>query len=186
MKKLTDIKLTQNQKYALYFGGAVVGTYIIIQIIKAIQKGGDKGENKGAGIKTQVVFTDKYLSGLPLGVDNLTWASKVPTKYLPSFDAIGLSKTDSVFKAKAERIQKLLNQRMEASYDGYPALVVDGQIGAETTKAMIKIAKDYGKLDELVPLKTKDDLEKWAVFFGIKNDSTTNEETNPFPWMGLK
>ena len=38
MKKLTDIKLTQNQKYALYFGGAVVGTYIIIQIIKAIQK----------------------------------------------------------------------------------------------------------------------------------------------------
>ena len=26
MKKLTDIKLTQNQKYALYFGGAVVFT----------------------------------------------------------------------------------------------------------------------------------------------------------------
>jgi hypothetical protein len=182
MKKLTNIKLTQNQKYGLYFAGAVVGTYIIIEIIKAIQKGGDKG----AETKTQIVFTDKYLSGLPLGVDNLTWASKVPTKYLPSFDAIGLSKTDSVFKAKAERIQKLLNQRMEALLDGYPSLVVDGKIGADTTKAMIKIANEYNKLNELVPLKTKDDLEKWAVFFGIKNNSTTTEEKNPLPWWNLK
>lgn len=182
MKKLTNIKLTQNQKYALYFLGAVVGTYIVIEIIKAIQKGGDKG----AGTKTQVVFTDKYLSGLPLGVDNLSWASKVPTKYLPSFDAVGLAKTDSVFKAKAERIQKLLNQRMEALLDGYPALVVDGQIGAETTKAMIKIANEYGKLNELVPLKTKEDLEKWAVFFGVKDTNTTNEQTNPLSWWNLK
>jgi len=182
MKKLTNIKLSQNQKYALYFAGAVLGTYVIIEIIKAIQKG-DGGD---ATTKTQIVYTDKYLSGLPLGVDNLTWASKVPLKYLPSFDAIGLSKTDSVFKAKAERIQKLLNQRMESLYDGYPALVIDGQIGKETTKAMIKIANEYGKLNELVPLKTKEDLEKWASFFGIKNETNTTEDKNPLPWWNLK
>jgi hypothetical protein len=83
MKKLSEIKLTKNQKYAMYFGGAVLGTIIIFKIIKAISdkpKGGDS-------VVTQTVYTDKYLSGLPLDVDKLTWASKVPTKYLPKYDA---------------------------------------------------------------------------------------------------
>ena len=183
MKKIKNIKLTQNQKYALYFAGAVLGTYIIVEIIKSIKEGAENSKSKGS---TQVIYTDKYLSGLPLDVDNLTWASKVPAKYLPTFNTIALAKTDSVFKAKAERIQKLLNQRMEALFDGYPALVVDGQIGGETTKAMIKVANYYGKLNDLLPLKTKDDLEKWAVFFGVKDDNNTNEPTNPFPWWNLK
>jgi hypothetical protein len=183
MKQVKNIKLSENQKYALYFAGAILGTYIIIAIIKSIK---DSAGGDASKVVTQTVFTDKYLSGLPLDVDNLTWASKVPTKYLPSFNAVALAKTDSVFKAKAERIQKLLNQRMEALFDGYPALDVDGQIGGETTKAMIKVANYYGKLNDLVPLKTKEDLEKWAVFFGVKDSNATNEQTNPLPWWNLK
>lgn len=179
-KALKKIKLTTNQKYVLYFAGAVVGTYIIIQIIKALQKTPDDIKTE-----TKIIYTDKYLSGLPLDVDNLTWASKVPSKYLPTFDIIGSASQDSVFKAKAERIQKLLNQRMEALFDGYPSLVIDGKIGADTTKAMLKVANYYGKVNELIPLKTKDDLDKWAKFFGVKDDSQTNE-TNPLPWWNLK
>lgn len=53
---------------------------------------------------------------------------------------------------------------MEVLFDGYPALVTDGKIGEETTKAMIKIANKYGKLNELVPLGTKDDLENGQLF----------------------
>jgi hypothetical protein len=183
MKKLSEIKLTKNQKYAMYFGGAVLGTIIIFKIIKAISdkpKGGDS-------VVTQTVYTDKYLSGLPLDVDKLTWASKVPTKYLPKYDAIALANSDATYKAKAQKIQTLLNQRMEVLFDGYPSLVVDGKIGAETTKSMIKIANKYGKLADLVPLNTKDDLEKWATFFNVNSTTDTNDNPNDdLPWWNLK
>lgn len=182
MKKGSNIKLTQNQKYGLYFLGAVVGTYIVIEIIKSIV---NNSKDKNTPI-TQTVYTDKYLSGLSLDVDGLTWASKVPAKYLPSFDAIALAKSDSVFNAKAKRIQTLLNQRMEALFDGYPALITDGKIGGETTKSMIKIANYYGKLNDLVPLKTKEDLDKWATFFNVKEDTTNNDPNTSLPWWNLK
>jgi hypothetical protein len=183
MKNLSKMKFTKNQKYAMYFGGAVLGTIIIFKIVKSIING-----SKGAGdsVVTRTVFTDKYLSGLPLDVDKLTWASKVPAKYLPSFDAVGLSKSDSVFNAKAKRIQTLLNQRMEALFDGYPALTIDGLIGGETTKSMIKIANYYGKLNDLVPLKSKEDLDKWATFFGAKDEATNNDPNTSLPWWNLK
>lgn len=180
MKKSGKIKFTKNQKYAMYFGGAVLGTIIIFKIIKGILNG-----SSGDNIKTQVVYTDKYLSGLPLDVDNLNWASKVPAKYLPKYNAIALANTDSTYKAKAQRIQTLLNQRMEALFDGYPALVTDGKIGAETTKAMIKIANSYNKLNELLPLNSANDLDKWATFFGVSNTNDTNQ-TNNLPWWNLK
>jgi hypothetical protein len=182
MKNITNLKLTKNQKYAVYFLGAVVGTYIVIEIIKSIGKNAKPKNN----IITQTIYTDKYLSGLPLDVDNLNWASKVPAKYLPSFDAIGLAKSDSVFNAKAKRIQTLLNQRMEALFDGYPALTTDGLIGGETTKSMIKIANYYGKLNDLVPLKSKEDLDKWATFFGVKAETTNNDPNTSLPWWNLK
>lgn len=82
MKKLSKMKFTKNEKYAMYFGGAVLGTIIIVKIIKSIIDG-----SKADAVITQTVYTDKYLSRLPLDVDNLTWASKVPAKYLPKYDA---------------------------------------------------------------------------------------------------
>ena len=177
------MKFTKNQKYAMYFGGAVLGTIIIVKIIKGIIAGTKGGDS----VITQTVYTDKYLSGLPLGVDKLTWASKVPSKYLPKYDAIALANSDATYKAKAVKIQTLLNQRMEALFDGYPALVTDGKIGAETTKAMIKIANSYNKLADLVPLNTKDDLEKWATFFNINEPTNTNDNPNDdYPWWNLK
>jgi len=122
-----------------------------------------------------------------LDVDKLTWASKVPTKYLPKYDAIALANSDATYKAKAQKIQTLLNQRMEVLFDGYPSLVVDGKIGAETTKSMIKIANKYGKLADLVPLNTKDDLEKWATFFNVNSTTDTNDNPNDdLPWWNLK
>ena len=184
MKKLSEIKLTKNQKYAMYFGGAVLGTIIIVKIIKGIIDG-----SKGAGdsVVTQTVYTDRYLSGLPLDVDNLTWASKVPAKYLPKYDAIALANSDATYKAKAMKIQTLLNQRMDSLFDGYPALVIDGKIGAETTKAMIKIANSYNKLNDLVPLATASDLDKWAPFFNVNSSSNTNDNPNDdYPWWNLK
>lgn len=184
MKKLSEIKFTKNQKYAMYFGGAILGTIIIVKIIKSIIDG-----SKGAkdSVVTQTVYTDRYLSGLPLDVDKLTWASKVPAKYLPKYDAIALANSDAVYKAKAMKIQTLLNQRMESLFDGYPALVIDGKIGAETTKSMIKIANSYNKLNDLMPLVTAGDLEKWATFFNIipSSDSKDNPN-NDLPWWNLK
>jgi hypothetical protein len=183
MKNLSKMKFTKNQKYAMYFGGAVLGTIIIVKIIKGIIDGSKGGDS----VVTQTVYTDKYLSGLPLGVDKLTWASKVPSKYLPKYDAIALANSDATYKAKAVKIQTLLNQRMEALFDGYPALVTDGKIGAETTKAMIKIANEYNKLNDLVPLNTKDDLDKWATFFNVNSSSNTNDNPNDdYPWWNLK
>lgn len=184
MKKLSEIKLTKNQKYAMYFGSAVLGTIIIVKIIKGIIDG-----SKGAGdsVVTQTVYTDRYLSGLPLDVDKLTWASKVPAKYLPKYDAIALANSDATYKAKAMKIQTLLNQRMDSLFDGYPALVTDGKIGAETTKAMIKIANSYNKLNDLVPLATASDLDKWATFFNVNSSSNTNDNPNDdYPWWNLK
>jgi len=181
MKNLSKMKFTKNQKYAMYFGGAVLGTIIIFKIVKSIING-----SKGDSVVTNTVYTDKYLSGLPLDVDKLTWASKVPAKYLPKYDAIALSNSDATYKAKAIKIQTLLNQRMEALFDGYPALVTDGKIGAETTKAMIKIANKYGKLNDLLPLANANDLEKWATFFNINSNSNTTNNTNDYPWWNLK
>jgi len=183
MKKSSKMKLTNNQKYAMYFGGAVLGTIIIFKIVKSIING-----SKGDSVVTNTVYTDKYLSGLPLDVDNLTWASKVPTKYLPKYDAIALANSDATYKAKAIKIQTLLNQRMDALFDGYPVLVTDGKIGGETTKAMIKIANKYGKLNDLLPLANANDLEKWATFFNV-NTSNTDTNNNPnekYPWWNLK
>lgn len=182
MKKMSEIKLTKNEKYAMYFGGAVLGTIIIFKIVKSIIDGSKGGDS----VVKQTVYTDRYLSGLPLDVDKLTWASKVPTKYLPKYDAIALANSDATYKAKAQKIQTLLNQRMEVLFDGYPALVTDGKIGAETTKAMIKIANKYGKLNELVPLGTKDDLEKWATFFNLNSNNNTTTNPNDYPWWNLK
>lgn len=176
------MKFTKNEKYAMYFGGAVLGTIIIVKIIKSIIDG-----SKADAVITQTVYTDKYLSRLPLDVDNLTWASKVPAKYLPKYDAIALANSDATYKAKAVKIQTLLNQRMDALFDGYPVLVTDGKIGAETTKAMIKIANQYGKLNDLLPLKTKDDLEKWATFFNVNTSTNTDDNPkNDYPWWNLK
>ena len=190
MKKLSEIKLTKNQKYAMYFGGAVLGTIIIVKIIKGIidgSKGGDSGVKEKDSGGTQIVYTDRYLSGLPLDVDKLTWASKVPAKYLPKYDAIALANSDATYKAKAIKIQTLLNQRMDSLFDGYPALVIDGKIGAETTKAMIKIANSYNKLNDLVPLATASDLDKWATFFNVNSSSNTNDNPNDdYPWWNLK
>jgi hypothetical protein len=66
-------------------------------------------------------------------------------------------------------------------------LVADGKIGGETTKAMIKIANSYNRLNDLVPLNTKDDLEKWATFFNINEPTNTNDNPHDdYPWWNLK
>lgn len=169
--------MDKNTKYALYFGGAVVATYIIVKLVK---NSGSKGD--GTTPEPQVVYTDKYLSTLPLGVDNLTWASVVPKKYLPSFDAYANGLADSIFKNKVVRVQTLLNQRIASLGGGYPKLATDGVIGKETTKAMILVANKYGKMD-LLPLTKKEDIDKWLTFFNVKN-VTTNTKTNELPWWG--
>ena len=57
MKNITNLKLTKNQKYGVYFLGAVVGTYIVIEIIKSIGKNAKPKNN----IVTQTIFTDKNI-----------------------------------------------------------------------------------------------------------------------------
>ena len=169
------MKIDKNTKYALYFGGALVATYIVVKLIQN-SKGGDGTPTP----EKEVVYTDKYLSTLPLGVDSLTWASKVPSKYLPSFDAVGTAKSDSTFKAKVARVQTLLNQRIASLGGGYPKITTDGLAGSETTKAMLYVASKYDKLN-LLPLTKTTDIDKWLAFFNVK-DTNTNTNTNKLPW----
>lgn len=171
------MKIDKNTKYALYFGGALVATYIVVKLIQN-GKGGDATPTP----EKEVVFTDKYLATLPLGVDSLTWASKVPTKYLPTFDAISNAKSDSAFKAKVVRVQTLLNQRIASLGGGYPKIATDGLAGQETAKAMIYVASKYGKMD-LLPLTKTTDIDKWLTFFNVKN-TDTNPNTKELPWWG--
>jgi hypothetical protein len=171
------MKIDKNTKYALYFGGALLATYIVIKLVQN-SKGGDGTPTP----EKEVVYTDKYLSTLPLGVEGLTWGSKIPSKYLPSFDAIASAKTDSAFKAKVARVQTLLNQRIASLGGGYPKITTDGLAGQETTKAMLYVASNYGKLD-LLPLTKTTDIDKWLTFFNVK-DTNTNPNTNKFPWEG--
>ena len=191
MKKLSEIKLTKNQKYFMYFGGAVLGTIIIVKIIKGIIDGSKGGESVVKGVDsggTQTVYTDKYLSTLPLGVDNLTWASKVPAKYLPKYDAIALAKSDATYKAKVMKVQQYLQSLINYLYNGYPVLVVDGKIGPETTKAMILIANHYKdgtkQLKDLLPLATPNDLDKWIEYGNLNNKK--DDGTIVYPWWNLK
>jgi hypothetical protein len=168
------MKIDKNTKYALYFGGAVLATYIVVKLVKNAKPKTPLTPEK------EVVYTDKYLATLPLGVDNLTWASQVPSKYMPSLDATTIKDAD--FKAKVKRVQTLLNQRIASLGGGYPKLVEDGVAGKETTKAMIYVANKYGKMD-LLPLKQKTDIDKWLTFFNVKDTTTTNN-TNELPWWG--
>jgi len=171
------MKLDNNTKYALYFGGALLATYVVVKLIQN-SKGGDGTPTP----EKEIVYTDKYLSTLPLGVDDLTWASKVPTKYLPSFDAVGTAKSDSAFKAKVKRVQTLLNQRIASIAGGYPKIAEDGLAGAETTKAMIYVANQYNKMN-LLPLTKTADIDKWLTFFNVKDTATTTNN-NETPWWG--
>ena len=169
------MKIDKNMKYALYFGGALVATYVVVKLIQN-SKGGD-GKGDTTTPEKEIAYVDKYLSTLPLGVDKLTWASRVPTKYLPSFDAVGTAKSDSAFKAKVQRVQTLLNQRIASLGGGYPKISEDGLAGQETAKAMIYVANKYGKMD-LLPLKTTADIDKWLTFFNVKDNATTTNTTN--------
>lgn len=171
------MKIDKNTKYALYFGGALLATYIVIKLVQN-SKGGDGTPTP----EKEVVYTDKYLATLPLGVDNLTWGSTIPTKYLPSFDAYANSLSDPTFKAKVARVQTLLNQRIASLGGGYPKLVTDGVAGKETTKAMLLVASKYDKMN-LLPLTQKSDIDKWLTFFNVK-DTDTNPKTKELPWWG--
>jgi hypothetical protein len=119
---------------------------------------------------------------LPLGVDNLTWGSKVPAKYLPKFNATAAANSDATYKANAIRVQTLLNQRLAALGGGYPKLVTDGVIGPETTKAMIVVAKQYDKIN-LLPLTKKEDITNWLTFFNVKTISGDSSQTGEFPFF---
>jgi hypothetical protein len=175
--------ISKNLEYGLYVLAAVLGGFAIVKIVKAIKDNADKGgdDNKTPLPETKVVYVDQYLSKLPLGVDNLTWASKIPAKYLPSFNAISAANSDATFKANAARVQTLLNQRLAAIGGGYPKITVDGKIGEETTKAMLAVASQYDRLN-LLPLTKKEDINNWLTFFNVKttSDSTT---TSGFPFF---
>jgi hypothetical protein len=173
------MKMDKNTKYALYFGGALLATYIVVKIIQN-NKGGD--EDVTPTPEKEVVYTDKYLATLPLGVEGLTWGSKIPSKYLPSFDAIASAKSDSAFKAKVARVQTLLNQRIASLGGGYPKIATDGLAGQETAKAMLYVASKYSKMD-LLPLTKTSDIDKWLTFFNVK-DTDTNTKTKELPWWG--
>jgi hypothetical protein len=115
-------------------------------------------------------------------VDNLTWGSKVPAKYLPKFNATAAANSDATYKANAIRVQTLLNQRLAALGGGYPKLVTDGVIGGETTKAMIVVAKQYDKMN-LLPLTKKEDITNWLTFFNVKTISGDSAQTGEFPFF---
>lgn len=175
--------IDKNLKYGLYVLSAVIGGFAIVKIVKAIKDNAGKGDSdKTPEPETKTVFVDTYLSKLPLGVDNLTWGSKVPAKYLPQFDATSAANTDSAYKANASRVQTLLNQRLAALGGGYPKLVVDGKIGPETTKAMIVVAKQYDKMN-LLPLTKKEDINNWLTFFNVKTTTGDTKDETIFPFF---
>jgi hypothetical protein len=170
------MKIDKNTKYALYFGGALVATYIVVKLMNNAKPKTPLTPEK------KVVYTDKYLATLPLGVDDLTWGSNVPTKYLPSFDASANALSDPAFKAKVTRVQRLLNERIATFAGGFPRIVEDGIAGKETTKAMLVVASKYGKMN-LLPLTQKSDIDKWLTFFNVK-DATDTTKTKELPWWG--
>ena len=175
--------IDKNLKYGLYVLSALIGGFAVVKIVKAIKDNADKGDDENKPepeIKT--VYVDTYLSKLPLGVDNLTWGSKVPAKYLPTFNASTAASTDATYKANAIRVQTLLNQRLAALGGGYPKLVTDGIIGSETTKAMIVVAKQYDKMN-LLPLTKKEDINNWLTFFNVKTISGDSSQTGEFPFF---
>jgi len=175
--------IDKNLKYGLYVFAALIGGFAVVKIVKAIKDNADKGDDeKTPEPETKTVYVDTYLSKLPLGVDNLTWGSKIPAKYLPQYNAFSAANTDSVYKAKALRVQTLLNQRLTALGGGYPKLILDGKIGDETTKAMLVVAKQYDKMN-LLPLNEKNDIDKWLTFFNVKTDTANSGTTNEFPFF---
>jgi hypothetical protein len=180
MKKIV---IDKNLKYGLYVLSAIIGGFIIVKIVKAIKDNADKGgddDNKPEPV-TKTVYVDTYLSKLPLGVDNLTWGSKVPAKYLPTFNATSAANADATYKANAIRVQTLLNQRLASLGGAYPKLVTDGKIGGETTKAMIVVANAYNRMN-LLPLTKKEDINNWLAFFNVKAISDSTTDTSEFPF----
>jgi hypothetical protein len=180
MKKIV---MNKNIQYGLYVVAAIIGGFAIVKIVKAIKDNADKGDDddKKPEPETKTVYVDAYLSKLPLGVDNLTWGSRIPAKYLPSFNAISAANSDATFKANAIRVQTLLNQRLAAIGGAYPKITVDGKIGEETTKAMLAVASQYGRLN-LLPLTKKEDLNNWLTFFNVKSTSDSSPK-NEFPFF---
>lgn len=175
--------IDKNLKYGLYVLSALIGGFAVVKIVKAIKDNADKGDDdKKPEPETKTVYVDTYLSKLPLGVDNLTWGSKVPAKYLPTFNANTAADTDATYKANAIRVQTLLNQRLAALGGAYPKLVVDGKIGPETTKAMIVVAKQYERMN-LLPLTKKEDINNWLTFFNVKTISGDSSPKSEFPFF---
>jgi hypothetical protein len=177
------IKIDKNLKYGLYILGALVGGFAVVKIVKAIKDNADKGgDDKTPEPEIKTVYVDTYLSKLPLGVDNLTWGSKVPAKYLPKFNATAAANSDATYKANAIRVQTLLNQRLASMGGAYPKLIADGKIGGETTKAMIVVANAYNRMDTLLPLSKKEDINNWLTFFNVKAISDSTNNTSEFPF----
>ena len=180
MKKIV---IDKNLKYGLYVLSALIGGFIIVKIVKAIKDNADKGgDDKTPEPEIKTVYVDTYLSKLPLGVDNLTWGSKVPAKYLPKFNATAAANSDATYKANAIRVQTLLNQRLASMGGAYPKLIADGKIGGETTKAMIVVANAYNRMDTLLPLSKKEDINNWLTFFNVKAISDSTNDTSEFPF----
>ena len=177
------IKIDKNLKYGLYILGALVGGFAVVKIVKAIKDNADKsGDDKTPEPEIKTVYVDTYLSKLPLGVDNLTWGSKVPAKYLPKFNATAAANSDATYKANAIRVQTLLNQRLASMGGAYPKLIADGKIGGETTKAMIVVANAYNRMEYLLPLYKKEDINDWLKFFNVKAISDSTNDTSEFPF----
>lgn len=177
------MKIDKNLKYGLYILAAVIGGFAIVKIVKAIKDSANKrDDDENPEPETKVVYVDQYLSKLPLGVDNLTWGSRIPAKYLPSFNTIAAANSDATFKANAMRVQTLLNQRLAAIGGGYPKIIVDGKIGEETTKAMLVVASQYSRMN-LLPLTKKEDINNWLTFFNVKTTSESPNTTSGFPFF---
>jgi hypothetical protein len=180
MKKIV---MNKNLQYGLYVVAAIIGGFAIVKIVKAIKDNADKGgDDKTPEPEIKTVYVDTYLSKLPLGVDNLTWGSKVPAKYLPKFNATAAANSDATYKANAIRVQTLLNQRLASMGGAYPKLIADGKIGGETTKAMIVVANAYNRMDTLLPLSKKEDINNWLTFFNVKAISDSTNDTSEFPF----
>jgi len=141
--------MKKEYKYALIFGGAAVGAYIVVRVIQAIKekRGGDDGAD--------IVVEEDVVS---------TGASK-PASNLPSFSKIVAASAKADFKASVSALQRAINRKLIGIATKDEFISEDGFYGKNTYNAHLRVMPFAAKdINYMVANPTKAAVDSMTKF----------------------
>lgn len=141
--------MKKEYKYALIFGGAAVGAYIVVRVIQAIKEKRDGGNGDDIIVEEEVVTT---------GGSNAA-------SNLPSFSKIVAASAKADFKASVLALQKAINRKLIGIAKEGEFISMDGYYGKKTYAAHLRVMPFAAKdINYMVANPTKAAVDSMTKF----------------------